>query len=101
VIPPFVRLAQSGLLDRAVFSFYLNRKDDPKHPTGVLTLGGIDSRYYTGGVTYLPVTRKAYWEVKMDSVKFGDVDMGISHGAAIDTGKFEQDKVLYQNNNYK
>lgn len=52
----------------------------------MLTLGGTDERYYTGEIQWAPVSRQAYWEVKMDSVKLGDEDMDISYGAAIDSG---------------
>lgn len=86
VVPPFVQLAKNKLIDSAVFAFYANRASDPSQPVGMLTLGGVDQRLYTGDITYVNVTRKAYWEVKMDSVKLGGQDLNITHGAAIDTG---------------
>ncbi|KAI3643020.1 hypothetical protein MP228_012575 [Amoeboaphelidium protococcarum] len=86
VVPPIYRFVEEGLLDRAMFSFYLNRASDPSQKNGVMTLGGVDSQYYTGDITYLPVSRQAYWEVQMDTLIMGDENMEMRRGAAIDTG---------------
>ena len=86
VTPPIHRMVEQGLLDRAMFSFYLNRAGLGSHQTGMLTLGGVDRQYYEGDFTHVNVTRQAYWEVAMDRVQLGDHDLGIAHGAAIDTG---------------
>lgn len=85
VVPPIQRMVQDDLLDEPVFSFYLNRFGEAGSQS-VLTLGGYDEEYFKGKITYLPVTRKAYWQVEMTDVRFGDESLGISHGAAIDTG---------------
>jgi saccharopepsin len=86
VTPPIYRMVEEGLLDKPMFSFYLNYAGDAKHRQGLLTLGGADEKHYKGDIHYVPVKRQAYWEVQMDSVKLGNVDLSISHGAAIDTG---------------
>uniref|UniRef100_A0A8C5JYZ9 Cathepsin D n=1 Tax=Jaculus jaculus TaxID=51337 RepID=A0A8C5JYZ9_JACJA len=62
VLPVFDNLMQQKLVDKNVFSFYLNR-DPSGQPGGELMLGGIDSKYYKGELSYLNVTRMAYWQV--------------------------------------
>ena len=40
---------------------------DPKaQPGGELMLGGTDSKYYRGSLTFHNVTRQAYWQIRMD-----------------------------------
>ena len=72
-----------------MFAFYMNDiKGGSGNKQGMLTLGGVDQKYYTGEITWAPVIRQAYWEVRMDTIKLGDQDLAISHGAAIDSGTF-------------
>ncbi|XP_059120276.1 cathepsin D [Peromyscus eremicus] len=87
VIPVFDNLMQQKLVDKNIFSFYLNR-DPNKQPGGELMLGGIDSKYYEGELSYLNVTRMAYWQVHMDQL---DVANGLTLckggcEAIVDTG---------------
>ncbi|XP_023652596.1 cathepsin D-like [Paramormyrops kingsleyae] len=87
VTPVFDLAIAAKLLPQNVFSFYLNR--DPAAPVGgELMLGGIDKQYHQGELHYLNVTRKAYWQIKMDSVLVGN-QLTLCKGgcqAIVDTG---------------
>jgi len=85
IVPPFYNMINQGLLDESVFAFYLG-SDDEKDPSEVI-FGGIDKSHYTGEITTIPLRRKAYWEVDLDSIKFGDEEAPLDNtGAILDTG---------------
>uniref|UniRef100_A0A8C0RNQ4 Cathepsin D n=1 Tax=Canis lupus familiaris TaxID=9615 RepID=A0A8C0RNQ4_CANLF len=87
VLPVFDNLMQQKLVEKNIFSFYLNR-DPSAQPGGELMLGGTDSKYYKGPLSYLNVTRKAYWQVHMEQVDVGS-SLTLCKGgceAIVDTG---------------
>ncbi|KAL0579702.1 aspartic proteinase precursor [Marasmius crinis-equi] len=82
--PPFYNMINQKLIDEPVFSFRLGSSEDDG---GEAMFGGIDKSAYTGDLTYIPVRRKAYWEVELEEVAFGDDSLELENtGAAIDTG---------------
>lgn len=84
ITPPFYQLVNQNLLDAPVFSFRVGSSEDDG---GEATFGGIDHDAYTGKLNYVPVRRKAYWEVELEKVTFGDDELELENtGAAIDTG---------------
>jgi len=84
ITPPFYEMINQKLIDAPVFSFRLGSSEEDG---GEAVFGGIDDSAYTGKITYVPVRRKAYWEVELEKVKFGDDDLELENtGAAIDTG---------------
>ncbi|KAI9654592.1 MAG: Vacuolar protease A [Alyxoria varia] len=86
VVPPFYNMIKQKLLDEPLFAFYLgdtNKDGDESEAT----FGGIDKSRYTGEMTKLPLRRKAYWEVDLDAITFGDQTAEIDNtGAILDTG---------------
>ena len=87
ITPPFYSMINKGLIDQKVFSFRLGSSEEDG---GEAIFGGVDESAYSGEITYAPVRRKAYWEVELEKVAFGDDEVEFENaGAAIDTGAFE------------
>lgn len=84
ITPPFYSMINKGLLDQPVFSFRIGSSEEDG---GEAIFGGIDESAFTGKLDYVPVRRKAYWEVELEKVAFGDDELELENtGAAIDTG---------------
>lgn len=71
-------------MDEPLFGVWL--ADSNEGGGGEITFGAIDHDHFRGKVTWVPVTRKAYWQVTMDSVKLGNETISVKMEAAIDTG---------------
>lgn len=77
-------MVNQGLVDEPVFSFRLGSSEDDG---GEVVFGGIDEEAFDGKLHYVPVRRKAYWEVELEQIKLGDDVLEMEDtGAAIDTG---------------
>uniref|UniRef100_A0A8C0DUG4 Napsin-A n=1 Tax=Balaenoptera musculus TaxID=9771 RepID=A0A8C0DUG4_BALMU len=87
VRPPLDRLVDQGLLDKPVFSFYLNR-DPEAADGGELVLGGSDPAHYIPPLTFVSVTIPAYWQIHMERVEVGTGLTLCARGCAaiLDTG---------------
>ncbi|KAI0554745.1 aspartic peptidase domain-containing protein [Xylaria curta] len=85
IVPPFYQLVNQKLIDEPVFAFYLNSEsgsDDSE-----VVFGGVDKDHYTGKITEIPLRRKAYWEVDLDSISFGNEAAELDNtGVILDTG---------------
>lgn len=77
-------MLNQALLDDPVFSFRLGSSENDG---GEAMFGDIDKSAYSGSLHYVPVRRKGYWEVELESISFGDDELELENtGAAIDTG---------------
>lgn len=85
VVPMFQNMIAQGLVEEPVFSFWLNRCalkfchvaiflivwsflrdiNDPENG-GEIVFGGSNPNHYSGEITWVPVTRKAYWQFTTD-----------------------------------
>jgi len=88
-VTPFARMFELGLLPKKVFSFWLSRAEHTFN-SGFFFLGETNSDYYEGNLTYVDVSKKGYWQVKVDEINVMD-STGIkicTKGcqASIDTG---------------
>lgn len=87
VVPPIYNAIDQKLIDEPKFAFYLGDTSKSEEDGGVFTIGGIDETKFKGDITWLPVRRKAYWEVEFNGIGLGDEYATLkNHGAAIDTG---------------
>lgn len=87
VLPPFQQMLEQKLLPEPVFSFWLNRQDEGSEG-GELVLGGVDPAHFVGEHTWVPVTRRGFWQFKMDGMSIeggGDYCKGGCQAIA-DTG---------------
>jgi len=62
LLPVRYNMVEQGLIKEPVFSFWFNRKTEEEEG-GELVFGGVDPAHYKGKHTYVPVTRKGYWQV--------------------------------------
>lgn len=86
IVPPFYQMVNQEAIDEPVFAFYLGDTNEEGDDSEVV-FGGVDKSHYEGDITYIPLRRKAYWEVDLDSISFGDEIADLDDtGAILDTG---------------
>ncbi|KAG5024020.1 hypothetical protein JHK85_020362 [Glycine max] len=74
-VPVWYNMVDQGLIKEPVFSFWFNRKPEEEEG-GEIVFGGVDPAHYKGKHTYVPVTRKGYWQFDMGDVLIGGKPTG-------------------------
>ncbi|KAL5660313.1 hypothetical protein ACJX0J_027438, partial [Zea mays] len=72
-------MVKQGLISDPVFSFWFNRHAD-EGEGGEIVFGGMDSSHYKGDHTFVPVTRKGYWQFNMGDVLVDGKSTGFCAG---------------------
>uniref|UniRef100_A0A8D8XML9 Lysosomal aspartic protease n=1 Tax=Cacopsylla melanoneura TaxID=428564 RepID=A0A8D8XML9_9HEMI len=85
VEPPFYNIIQQKLLEKNVFGFYLNRNPADDNG-GEIMFGGINQDKITGDISYAPVSRKGYWQFKVDAINMKENVYCSNCQAIADTG---------------
>ncbi|XP_074340253.1 aspartic proteinase-like isoform X4 [Apium graveolens] len=83
-------MVKQGLFKEQIFSFWLNRHTGEKEG-GEIVFGGVDSKHYEGEHTYIPFTRKGYWQFKIVDVLIDGKETGYcNEGCSViaDSGTF-------------
>ncbi|XP_036129290.1 chymosin-like [Molossus molossus] len=83
-VPVFDNMMNKHLVAQDLFSVYMSRNG----PGSMLTLGAIDTSYYTGPLHWVPITVQEYWQFTVDSVTVDGVVVACDGGcqAILDTG---------------
>nr|CAG4710427.1 unnamed protein product [Naegleria fowleri] len=88
VTPLFNNIMAQKLVDQNLFSFYLSKT--PGSTASAMILGGINQKYYTGPMNYVPLANRTYWAIKIADVGVGGQYKGVCPAggclAAVDTG---------------
>ncbi|PKA62016.1 Aspartic proteinase oryzasin-1 [Apostasia shenzhenica] len=79
VVPIWYNMLDQGLVKIPVFSFWFNRNSEDSDG-GELVFGGSDPNHYKGEHTYVPVTRKGYWQFDMGDVLIDGQTSGLCYG---------------------
>jgi cathepsin D len=75
VVPVWYNILAQSLVSTPVFSFWL-ANDGSGTSGGELFLGGTDPKYYTGSISWVPVTSQTYWQFTMDDFRVGGNSTG-------------------------
>lgn len=76
----------AGALAQPVVSVFLPSFRRNGGVGGAYLFGGIDTTKFTGSLTYIPVSRKDFWQIAMDDITYNGQSLGQSSQGIVDTG---------------
>ncbi|KAH9331462.1 hypothetical protein KI387_003570 [Taxus chinensis] len=82
VVPIWYNMVNQGLVQDPVFSFWMNRNADGGEG-GEIVFGGVNPKRFKGNHTYVPVTRKGYWQFDMGDVLISNQSTGFCAGGCV------------------
>ncbi|XP_021822512.1 phytepsin-like isoform X2 [Prunus avium] len=86
--PVWYNMVQQGHMSQQIFSIWLNH-DPTSRVGGEIVFGGFDWRHFTGDHTYVPISKKGYWQIDVGDVIVADNSTGLCKGgcaAIVDSG---------------
>uniref|UniRef100_A0A7M4E6U3 Embryonic pepsinogen-like n=1 Tax=Crocodylus porosus TaxID=8502 RepID=A0A7M4E6U3_CROPO len=84
LVPVFDNMVNQNLVQQDMFSVYLSRD----RTGSMLIFGGTDESYFTGNISWIPVSYQGYWQISMDSIIVDGKVIACESGcqAIVDTG---------------
>jgi hypothetical protein len=79
----FSNVVSQGLIEDALFSFYLSNSATD---AGELLLGGIDTKHYSGDITWVPLKAATYWEITLGGLNIDGQSYASNVNAIVDSG---------------
>ena len=73
-VPFFDNIMKQGLLGVNMFAFYYSKL--PRQESA-LFFGGPDPEFYEGEITWMPVMRQFYWEIRLQDIVVGDEHLNL------------------------
>lgn len=86
--PVWFNMEKQGQVSQRLFSLWLNPYLNAELG-GEIVFGGLDWRHFRGEHTYVPVTRRGYWQIDVGEVLVGNNSTGLcqnSCAAIVDSG---------------
>ncbi|KAJ1121241.1 hypothetical protein NDU88_009359 [Pleurodeles waltl] len=85
IIPVFDNMWKQKLVQENLFSVFLSSNEANG---SVLILGGYNSSYFSGSLSWVPVSQEGYWQITMDSVTMNGKTIACNGScqAIVDTG---------------